>query len=253
MDHDNILAKLREIAGQSFENLNILEEQIDVNLQMAYFDFVKRIRNEFKPGEGLENTEKLFDKNTPDEEKKKILVLLASSEDVSSYRTIEKYLKDPDPGLKEWAILAFQESRMLLESSLLDENQIFISTGLGGKGSKLRYFIVLLPKTSKKLNETQQKIVKNEYDYLMKEHDVELEKINFFNKYVTMTMLIPLQVDIYSLINNGIKECNQFGDFLEKNFIVTNVKKLKVKEIDEFIKKNDQMKTDGDEPDKFIE
>ncbi len=40
-------------------------------------------------------------------------------------------------------MLAFQENKMLLESSLLDENQILISTGLGGKGMKLRYFTVM--------------------------------------------------------------------------------------------------------------
>ena len=46
---------------------------------------------------------------------------------------------------------------------LLDEHQVFISTGLGGKGKKLRYYVVFLnKKTDEMLNATQQKLLKDE-------------------------------------------------------------------------------------------
>jgi hypothetical protein len=55
--------------------------------------------------------------------------------------------------LKDWAALSLQESRMTLESSLLDENQVIISTGLGGKAKKLRYFAVIAAKRRENFSE----------------------------------------------------------------------------------------------------
>ena len=59
---------------------------------------------------------------------------MAAIDDVGAYRSIEKYSKNADDELKHWSLLALQESRMLLQSKLLDQSQIFISTGLGGEG-----------------------------------------------------------------------------------------------------------------------
>ena len=60
------------------------------------------------------------------------------------YRAIESFLEIAEEILHDWAVLALNESRMLLESKFLDESQVFISTGLGGKEEKFRYFVVLM-------------------------------------------------------------------------------------------------------------
>ncbi len=79
--------------------------------------------------------------------KKEILARLATIEKVECYRVIEAFLEIAEEDLHDWALLALNESRMLLESKILDENQVFISTGLGGKEEKLRYFVALMSRT----------------------------------------------------------------------------------------------------------
>ena len=113
---------------------------------------------------------------------------------------------------------------------------MFISTGLGGKGSLLRYFIVLLSKKRNALNEIQKKIIHGEFEFLLNKNDSELESITFYDKFVTMVVLIPLHITIKEFFREGINECNQFGNFLRANFLVTNVKQLSADEINEFLR-----------------
>ncbi len=187
----------------------------------------------------------LFDENASIFQKKVLLVQLASVDDVGAYRALEKYSKEPDLALKDWAVLSLQESRMVLQSELLDENQVFISTGLGGKGNLLRYHVILLYSMEEMANETQEKIVKNEFSFVLKKFHAELEKINFLEHYASLLLLIPLNIPVNEVIQRAIKDCNEFGDFLQSNFIVTNVKELSHQEIQDYIRReNNKLKGD---------
>ncbi len=246
-EEENIYDKIQEIFGQFPNNLNILEDSIDIDLQMEYFDFSKKIKKELIPENILESTDLLFQNDVATFAKKKLLVQLASLEEVTAYRTIEKYLLNPDPMLKEWAILAFQESRMLLQSKFLDENQVFISTGLGGKGSSLRYFVVLLLKNADTFTTIQQKIIKNEFEFTLKKFNGEVEVIEFNENFASLLTIVPIKVSIRDLFNEAISESNKYGNFLRSNFIVTNVKKLTIEEIRDFIIKQQEISNFRDE------
>ena len=146
MEGENIYDKIQEIFGQVPGSFSILEEQIDIDLQMEYFEVSRLAKKDLDKALTLNEKDEIFNPELDRSKKKALFARLASLENVGAYRTIEKYLKEDHQDLRNWAILALQESRMLLESTLLDENQVFISTGLGGKGSLLRYFIVLILK-----------------------------------------------------------------------------------------------------------
>ena len=235
MDEENIYEKIKDIFGKFPGNISILEEQVDIDLQMEYFEFSRDVKKNPAPA-GLNDLSKnLFDREFPADGKKKILVQLAVSEEVEAYRTIEKYLTHPDTGLRDWAVLAFQESRMLLQSRLLDEDQVFISTGLGGKGTKLRYFVALINSTGKPFSKLQKRIVSAELDYHLKKHEAEAEEICFIEDYCTILAIIPFRAPIRELFRDAVEECNHLGGFLKENFIVTNVKKLSYEEINEFV------------------
>ncbi|NOZ45877.1 MAG: hypothetical protein GXO79_03755, partial [Chlorobi bacterium] len=154
---ENIFDKLRELASQLDGNFNILENVIDVNVQMEYFKYSRNVKKDIDAKSILSKINNLFNENISISDKKHLLSQLASLDDVKAFRAIEKYMKNSDELLHDWALMAYQESKMLLESSLLDESQVFISTGLGGKGTKLRYFIVLFSKSGKQFNKVQQK------------------------------------------------------------------------------------------------
>ncbi|HEC41194.1 MAG TPA: hypothetical protein ENI20_00005, partial [Bacteroides sp.] len=146
MEGENIYDKIQEIFGESPGTLSILEEKVDIDLQMEYFELSKSVKRNINEKVVFEEKQEIYNPLWTKKQKKKLLAQLASLESVQAYRFIEAYLKNCNEEIRNWAILALQESRMLLESKLLDENQVFISTGLGGRDSKLRYFVVLICK-----------------------------------------------------------------------------------------------------------
>lgn len=246
MDGDNIYDKIQEIFGEVPGTFSILEEKIDIDLQMEYFEFSRTIKKDLDEVMVMERREQIFDFNRDTSVRKSLFAMLASLEEVQAYRTIEKYLKEGHQELRNWAILALQESRMLLESKLLEENQVFISTGLGGKGSKLRYFVVLIGKEIINFSDLQKKILKTEFEDILIKCDAEIEKIDFLGPFATLVVMVPLKVALKDVFRSAIIECNQYGDFIKSNFIITNVKELNVAEIKDFLKKQQQTNPSGD-------
>ena len=239
-DHENLYDKIRELFGAKPGSFNIMEDNIDVDLQMEYFEYSRKMAGELESDWAMERLEHLEDPGVSVKEKRQLLARLASVEDVGAYRAIERYVKAPDPGLKEWAMLALQESRMHLESELLEENQIFISTGLGGRNEKLRYFVVLIARNREKLSGPQQKIINIECQDVMKRFDAEMEEISFSGYLSTVLLLLPIHYPVKQVFNAVVEACNQYGDFLRENFIVTNVKKLSFREITDFIERKEK-------------
>jgi hypothetical protein len=236
MEEDNIYKKIQEAISSLPENFSILEEQIDVELQMEYFNYSRDIKSKFPIEMVMQHQIDLFNPEVSLEEKKNLLVLLASQEKVEAFRTIEKYAKNPDPELREWSILALQESRMVIQSSLMDEQQVYISTGLGGKGQNLRYFVVFISKENLgDFSLVQRKLIRDELDYALKHSNGILEEMNFEEDLAIAVLLLPVKSDIQGVFSSVINECNQYGDFIRQDIIITNVKRMNVTEIRNFI------------------
>jgi len=236
MEDDNIYKRIQEAISSLPENFSVLEEQIDIELQMEYFNYGRDLKTNFSSEVILQHQADLFDPEIPLDEKKNLLVLLASQEKVEAFRTIEKYAKNPDPELRAWSILALQESRMVIQSSLMDEQQVYISTGLGGKGQKLRYFVVLIGRENDvEYTPIQKKLLKTELEFAVTKNDGELEEIQFESNFALAVMLLPVKSDLQGLFLNVISECNQFGDFVRQDIIITNVKRMSVDEIRKFV------------------
>lgn len=225
---------------QGDARLNILEEEIDVSVQMRYMFLLhilhskpkkfKRLQKEY-----MEHIDDLFDDRVPRDEKEAMLAVLASVDDVAVYRAIEQVAKADSP-LKAWATIALQQSRILIQSNLMEDHEVFISSGLGGKGNLLRYFCVFFNSQPRKmLEDFQQKIVRNETEAVLSPIKGEIEDMNFQPGCVTLTLLIPLDSDLKSIFTGIVEECNQYGNFLRENLIVTNVKKLSNEEIKQIL------------------
>ncbi len=235
---ENIYEKLREYLGLEEESINILEETIDSTTQVEYFEFSRNYVHTKSEEEIIRSKDLLFDRNFPVEDKKSTLVELASLNSAEAYRTIEKYLHEPNIKLYDWACLALQESRLHLETNLLNENKVLISTGLGGKGLKLRYFIVLFSPDDKALTQTQQNIINKELGFYLPKYGAELEDILFEDSFASILAIIPLKVHLQHLFRKIISECNELGKFLFEDFIITNVKALHTEEIRELLRVN---------------
>jgi hypothetical protein len=237
---ENIFEKIQEMLGNFKGSYSVLQEQVDIDVQLEYFESSKKMRRLKSDKDPLILIDKLNSSNADLDQKKNILIQLASVDQVEAYRAIETFQKSADADLKDWATLAMQESRVLLESSFLDENQVLISTGLGGKGSKLRYFVVLIAKKDLTFEEHHRKIIGNELNFIFQKYDSELEEIQYSERFAAVKALIPLTVSLNPLFNEIVDECNLFGNFLHSNVIVTNVKVLSFEEISEYLIKEEE-------------
>ncbi len=237
---ENIYNTLMRMFGKIPTNVNILEEQIDIDTQMSYFKISRKYKNNKVKDKDIEVLKaKLNNDYTSNKDKKEILAELASSDNVEAYRAIESFKKDADKSMKDWAILALQESRMSIESYLLNEDQIIISTGLGGKDDKLRYFIAFSTNNNQDFTELQQRLLTKELEFALKNNDGEIENLEFNTEFCMLTTLLPISVSVQNVIENVVDECNQIGNFLEKRFIVTNVNVLSLNEIKNHWKEKD--------------
>lgn len=235
------IEQLLAIAGS---NLSVLEEEVDIKVQKEYFEMARVLNKKHTDlaelsKQYVENINYLFDEATDTEVKKKMLIVLATVDDVTVYRTIENFSKQNTP-LQKWAIIALQQSRMLLQSNLLDDPGIFISTGLGGHGLLLRYFCVFFYRTPGDLQTFQQNILTTETETVIKTAQGSIEHVEFKNDFATMLLLLPLQTDLQPLFAGIIDECNQYGNFLHENMIITNVKKLSEEEIYQLLRNKNQ-------------
>ncbi len=229
---------LNDFLSQINDNVSIISSDIPVEIQLKYYKLLESIAENLNKEEINERSQLLFSPEIDIEEKKKLLIALASFDEVKFFRIIEKYNKQPDPELKHWASMAYNHSKVNLENSFLPNKKILISTGLGGKGSKLRYFVVLLnDNQTDSFTETQKKVVKNEIDIVFKDNDVELEMLEFYDNYLILKMLLSIKVPVQSIFLQIISNCNELGRFMSEHFIVTNIKELKQNEIQEIIKK----------------
>jgi len=243
MSEESIYNQLKELLAKAGGAYRIMEEQIDVDLQVEFFEMANKLLKQATDGEILlKQTNKLFDKTISVEDKKRMLVQLSNAEKPDAYRIIQQFIEEGDSELRPWAVLSLQHSRITLETHLLDENQVFISTGLGGDNSRLRYFIAIRAKYGKTIKECQRTIVHNEFEPVFKKNKSAIEEFSFYEKYFTIKCLIPIDVAVNDVVLVSIAEANQYGNFLSKDYLVTNVKILNQNEIENFFNKKSRIK-----------
>ncbi len=221
------------------ENFSILEEQIEIELQMKYFEYGEKFRKMKFVGDCFDKREELFMPEVDEERKKEILSSIATLDEVKAFRTIEKFVSESKGEIRQWGILALQESRMLLQTSLLEEQQVFISTGLGGKGQKLRYNVIFINRSENNLlKKREQKLLHDELVYGLKTNEGEFESMAFMEGFSSALLMLPLRSDIKKVFKDIIEECNQYGNFLDEDLIITNVKALSRSEIIQLLHQN---------------
>ena len=230
----------------SFRNMDgrfhILEHRIPVEQQLDYFRYSEKMKKysvELNDHIYEQYTENLDNTKIPMEDKKMTLSHLASSKQVRAYRMIERYAQNPDEGLVNWAHMALMEGRITLESELLGEKQVYISTGLGGKGESIRFYVLILSFEGKVLEDYQREVIEKEFGYYLPKKNCEIERLTIGDKYVELVFLIPIRTDIKAVLEEAIQECNLYGNFLSGLFTITNVKELTREEVGEIIEKND--------------
>jgi hypothetical protein len=239
-DNNDIYDNIKDVINSIPDNYRILEETINIDTQKEYYESSKGISID----PALDVPEEMINqlnegKFSSTEDCKILLQKLALLDSVEAYRTIEKFCLVAPPEIKEWAILAKQQSRMVMQCSLLDEQQVFISTGLGGKNDKLRYLLIF-PFSKTQVSQFQLDALEKELLYFLPKNDGEVEEFVIQKKYATSLILLPLKAPVNEIIQEILAECNQFGNFLSHNAMITNMKKFSHEEISAFIEEGEE-------------
>ena len=219
---------------------HVLEQRVSVELQMEYFKYSQQLRKTatiMSDADFDSYIESLSDPTLELAKKKSALSSLAISRQVKAYRFLEDYVHKADDDVRDWAAMALMECRISLESELSDERQVYISTGLGGKGEKLRFFILMIANELKDFADYQKEMIEREFPFALNEAGCDIERLTIKEKYAELLILMPMRRDVKSIFDRVISECNQYGNFLSTVYTITNVKELSEEEIDLVIKK----------------
>lgn len=210
---------------QSIEGLKgkvqFLETNVPMDKQMEFFRYSENVKNDARPTSIEEQIEILHSQESSPKELKYALAYLAVSGDIKAYRTIESYSKEHED---DWTVMSLVQAKITLESELSDEKKIFISTGLGGKGDKLRFSAFFKANYLRPFSNYQRELIEKEMSYAIERRGGEVEEIKIAKNYFTVLFLINIETDIKVLFENTIGECNQYGNFINNSFIITNMK-----------------------------
>lgn len=232
--NEEIRNKIDALMKGKSDDFKVIEFGIDFDVVKQYMKLMASNREKLSVEELEEKIEQLNDLDV--EEQKEALTHLARSGSVASYRTLESFLENEEnEEMKKWAMVALQHCRMHLENDLLDKPIGFIATGLGGKGTKVRYYFVLQSK------ETLRKVILDEvvyqYQNIAPTYDVEIEEIEQVEDFISIKVLSPINVQLTELIEEGLENL----PFLVDNFVITNVMKPTLEKMKEWMsKKNDE-------------
>lgn len=241
-EQDDLLAKLRQTLNeQGIDSFHILEDLIPIEEQMEYFRYFERLRIENAPFVRDDEVATLFSPDASVERKKRSLSRLASIPDVGAYRAIETYHSSPlEEELLHWSAMALVGSRIILSSDLSGQQQIYISSGLGGHDKKLRFFALFTSNGRAPFSDLQKEMVEREFSFQLQKADATIEKFDIRDDYFTILMLFPFDKDVRNKLNAAINECNQYGNFLDPKFLFTNVKVLSESEIEKLLAARNQ-------------
>ncbi|MDR1527038.1 MAG: hypothetical protein LBS46_05115 [Dysgonamonadaceae bacterium] len=228
MENDNDIFNEFQQALQGMKgNLHVLEIPVPVEKQLEYFKYSEKVR-EYSESETVEEQiEMLNSDRVSYEEMKYAMTFLAISGDVKAYRALESYSKEPkNELLNDWIAMSLLQARITLDSELSDEKQVFISTGLGGERNKLRFYAFFKSEGLRPFSDYQRNLIEKEMPFHIRRYQGEVEEIQIEENYFSLVFLIDLQVDLRNMLLNAVDECNEYGNFIQTGFIVTNVKKF---------------------------
>lgn len=250
-DLSNFQNSFEKVKGR----IHVLERSVPVEVQMEYFRASKRMRRTRDENNRAsdEECEQWYAElcGTADtflplsvEERRQLLLQLANSRNPKAFKCLKQYVENgPDPATLDWAYLALMDIQIALESELSEEKQIYIATGLGGKGEKLRFYVLMVSKGRKPFEEYQRNIIEREFGYYFPKVDCEIEELHISVDYVELLLLMPIRSNIQQILTKIIIDCNEYGDFLSTVYTITNVEKFTQAEIEEVLERHENLET----------
>ncbi len=237
MDFSGTFEDFQKVIRENGGEIQIMEREVGLDTQMAYMRMAKEVKSNLRPDVVMAGKYELWDDSSSRQSKRKKLASIASLGSPDAIRTLQSYQEAPDRGLEDWTYLALQECKLVFQASMLDHPPMFISTGLGGRGQKLRFFGAFFSQDGLPFDKNRQKVISGEVEYMFRKFSGKLEFIAFSGQFVTFWGLVPIDVSLNEKVQAAIEESNLLGAGLRKDFVLTNVKKLTFNELGDILTK----------------
>ena len=249
-EHNDNLSSYQDSFRNMKGHIHVLERSVSVDLQMEYFRTSKNYKRSIPRDYVVTDQEcadlyaELVEQTVSEEPEylskytiRNLLIKLASSRNPKAYTCLKQYVEQyPECPELDWAYLALMEIQMGLESELSDEKQIYIATGLGGRGEKLRFCVLIISATLKPFETYQRQIIEREFGYYFPKVDCEIERLEVGENYVNLVIFFPFRSDIRLIMAQIITDCNEYGNFLADVYTITNVKEFTPEDIEDTLK-----------------
>jgi len=221
---------------------------LDINLGKDFiFEFLetysKLSKEHFLFEELLENNPlELPEKNI--DSIKKWLVHISKFTRTESLEIFKEVLENPEfTEIHAWAQMCDMILKANFRSEILNEDQMFMLTGMGGKDNKIRMFVGFVTDNKVDFTEVQANVLKKELSFTLNKHKGELEKIEFDAEVAKAIFLLPFDARIGDIISQAVEKANELGHYIKDNFLFTNNGELSRHEILDFFEKKEKPQT----------
>ena len=215
--------QIHELLNGMPEQLQVFKKGIPPQTQQAYLEYSANVdTGTYANQDTVTKGKKLFHPDTTIEEKKKCLISLAHEGTADACLVIRKFLEaSEDEELKEWGALALEESWLLVESDLFEKPTGMVLTGLGGEEDRLRYFFAVGVK-ERRIDFPETPNIEQRISLVCGEYAAVLEELRIFDAYMSVQILVPMDVAVGEVIERIIIESNRENEWLEGEYFVTN-------------------------------
>ncbi|MDO4691759.1 MAG: hypothetical protein Q4A64_02680 [Porphyromonadaceae bacterium] len=216
------------------EQIHQLREPVGMPKQASFFRYVHRLRERVERGKIQLDEDKLIRQmdevllmDPPGEVLlRRVFGSLACTESISALRAIELVLPELTGTKREWALLAELQLRIGIVGDLLGERQVAMTSGLGGSGTLIRINGIMLSQDFAPWLPYQRELMTEELRRCCSEEGGSLEEEIWGDCFYIFVVLLPYTCDIMPLIRGYIKQCNEYGQFIQKDCMVTNLQKF---------------------------
>ncbi|MCH2044959.1 MAG: hypothetical protein MK212_12645 [Saprospiraceae bacterium] len=225
----NMYEQLQELLGQLSGGFKVIEHGFDPDLVTFFQKTIEDIKKE-STEDTVETIQERLDTETNIDVLKKYIAQLAQIGSVPALRTLESYEKTASEELISWVRLSLTQCRIKVESDLLDDPIGYITTGLGGKNNKIRYYMAA--KSVDPFTTGRVQFAYQEFRDVLKEWNGELESMENMGDYLLFRLLAPLNIIIPDMISEGIDRCG----FLDSQFWLSNMQKPTDEDLEEWLR-----------------
>lgn len=207
------------------DRLRVFKQSVNLQIHQDYLNWAASINPQgYEELDSQTKSSLLSDPSTSLAQKKTCLILLAREGAVKACLILDKYVETTtDAELKAWGILALEEGWMLVESREYDEPVGMIMSGLGGEAHRLRYFVAIsFDQDDVTTDQNKLRLLEQGFRLACQTYDAILEETQIYPTYVTLQLLISLDIAVADVIERGIQESNETDIWLDIDYFVTN-------------------------------